>query len=146
VVSEAVTVKSKPLESAAPPSRLRTVVLLCLFLLPSVVAFSWSSLPAIQTVIAAITLHVESTEGAFGSDVDLRVRRSVQQHFLGYNTYIPLDDILILSDDSSAPERLPFLVRRACGNGKLFVWVPLTFRIPLLGYRVFEWCMKPKMK
>ena len=42
-----------------------------------------------------------------------------------------------------AAEDLGMLMQKACGRGRLYVWIPLKWRIPVLGEKVLEWCWKP---
>lgn len=71
------------------------------------------------------------------------VQRKVQKHYLDYGIYIPLDDIILNQDENSAITQLS-LLEQVCGEGTLYIWVPIRIRIPVLGEKVLEWCLLRK--
>ena len=54
-----------------------------------------------------------------------------------------MEDIVAPTPDQ---EQLTLLMQKACGKGKLYIWVPLKFRLPMRGEKVVEWCWIPKIK
>lgn len=127
---------------------IRRYTLPVLFIAPLMGAVLWSSYPALQATAGGLVLRQQfgSNPAEWWKKGDVGLKRSIQQHFSSYETYIPVEDVHILDDGAQEQERLAFLLHRACGPGKLFVWVPLRFRIPVLGSRVFEWCLSLNQK
>ena len=81
------------------------------------------------------------------SAADLSLERQIQRHFLAYNIYIPIEDIVTLpSTNGSQNEVASLIMQKACGRGRLFVWIPFKFRLPVTGEKVIEWCWKPQTK
>lgn len=72
--------------------------------------------------------------------VALDGQRFVQRHFLSFGVYIPLEDIIIRGMSAEEPTIVP-LTEQSCGEGQTFVWVPLRFQLPVVGEKVFEWCL-----
>ena len=54
-----------------------------------------------------------------------KFRRQIQKHYMQYGLYIPLEDIIAVNLLDNSQARLNFLMRNACGQAKLYVWVPL---------------------
>lgn len=115
-------------------------------LAPTVFALAWSIEPAAKTLWAVS--HIQTPQLAEEDWQDearlLSLKRSLQKQLLKYSVYVPLEDIIA---SSSAPEEDSALVmQKACGQGKLFVWLPLKFKLPITGVKVYEWCWKPATK
>ncbi len=118
-----------------------------LFLLaPVVSAAVWSAWPTLQALVATRQYTPPRMTEQDWSDGQktVEVRRRVQRHFLSHNVYIPLEDIVITAASETEPNELALLMQKACGRGRLFVWIPLKFRVPITGEKVFEWCWKPQ--
>ena len=126
---------------------LTSLLLLAAVVLPVVTAFGWTVSPAVRAWVATTTLAIEvdayQLESAGGvSDV----KRTVQNHFRNYDVYIPTTDIVAVLDGySESHTRLEKMLRAACGKGVLYVWVPIRYRLPVIGDRISEWCWKPKV-
>ena len=67
-------------------------------------------------------------------------KRALQKYYLSWDVYIPLDDIVI-SDERMIDHSLLKVLKSSCGVGRVFVWVPLRFHIPILGEKVLECCV-----
>ncbi len=76
----------------------------------------------------------------------LDLRRRVQKHFLGHNVYIPMEDIIATSAQDPSSATLALLMQKACGRGRLYIWIPFKFMLPVAGEKVIEWCWKPQTK
>ena len=70
----------------------------------------------------------------------IELKRLVHQHYLSYSIYIPLDDIVIY-DQRRVEQPLISLLQQSCGAGSAYIWVPLKLQLPLLGEKVWEWCL-----
>ena len=69
----------------------------------------------------------------------LDLRRRVQAYYLSYGVYIPLDDILGAPNEPVSSSG--HFDRNECHANGLRVWVPLRIKLPLLGEKVYEWCL-----
>lgn len=67
-------------------------------------------------------------------------QRQIQAHYLSYGVYIPLDDIVIGAQDTRSQPLLAS-IEGVCGPGSTAIWVPVAFHFPILGEKVFEWCL-----
>lgn len=132
---------------SAPPSRFwlsrRWLVgYPCLFLALSISATHLSTSQALTSLRASMDLKLDLEDSSLlnSSDLELQKKRLVQQHFLKYGIYIPLDDIIVnVNDRVVEPYRT--LLSKSCGHAELYVWVPLKFRLPILGDKIVEWCL-----
>jgi len=114
------------------------------FPIPIILCVTLSCSPAILAIAGAWTLNIDHSkisETASQQEL-LTIRRKIQKHFLGMKTYIPMEDILIPQDSVKTDDRLKKLMRKACGKGTIYIWIPLKFRWPLSGDKVMDWCWK----
>ena len=127
-------------------SSLRTIGLIC----PILAAFIWSAHPSALAAWALIDAPLFTSKYSDDPDPQTNrqnLRRQIQRHFLRHYIYIPLDDIVsINSDPIPADDTASLVMQKACGRGRLFVWIPFKIRLPVIGEKVFEWCWKPQTK
>jgi len=118
-----------------------------LLALPILLAVCWSARTAIQAVVAAISVRFQDVAELqqAQSDSPLELRRLLQKRFLKYGVYIPMEDITVVGRDTQDEEKYVFFMRKACGPGNIFIWVPLRFHWPVWGEQVIEWCWKPNI-
>ncbi len=116
--------------------------------LPTVAAVVWSSFPALLAGWAVVSHQPPTMTKDDWLDPThvLELRRQIQKHFLANRVYIPLDDIVAPSPNEAEPGDALLLMQKACGRGRLYVWIPLKFKVPLTGGKVIEWCWKPQTK
>jgi hypothetical protein len=120
-----------------------------LLLLPTFGAACWSIYPAALAFLAMFSLQLPNhdAEALTVGGAAEKLSRTIQSHFLAYETYIPLEDVWVEgSHKGPESERLSLLMRKTCGRGNLYVWIPFSFRLPFLGNRTLEWCWKPEPK
>lgn len=110
-----------------------------IFLIPVLACIAWSSMPAIKALGAAFALKWD--DSSLSMDKPLETRRRIQKRFLKQDVYIPLEDITLADGNGAADGDYLFVMRKNCGQGRIFVWVPLRFRLPLTGEKVREWCL-----
>ena len=67
-------------------------------------------------------------------------QRQIQAHYLSYGVYIPLDDIVIGAQDIRS-QPIMTSIEGVCGHSSTAIWVPVAFHLPILGEKVFEWCL-----
>jgi hypothetical protein len=76
----------------------------------------------------------------------LEIKRATQKGFRDKGLYIPLEDIMVASSkitsDGSGLHDPSLFMQKACGQGKLFAWIPFKLNLPTLGEKAFEWCWK----
>jgi hypothetical protein len=76
-------------------------------------------------------------------------KREEQKYFLGYGIYVPLEDMMFVSQIPRGDERYADALHRSCSGlsgGGFAIWLPLKTRWPLIGERVSEWCWKPQIQ
>ncbi len=117
-----------------------------MFLLPIVIYAIWVSEPSLRVYYAKYTfpvVTVEESDIASVKDI-IRIQRDVQEHFRKMKVYIPLEDIIFIqkNDDRYV---IGDLLRQSCGEGPLFIWLPISFRIPHKFQRIYEQCWTPKV-
>ena len=120
-----------------------------LLLLPSLGAASWSLYPAVMALAGMLSLRLPQYDPVAieTHEITEEIGRTLQTHFLGFDIYIPLEDIWVDNTSKGGEaERLSLLMRKTCGHGSLYVWIPFSFRLPFVGNRTLEWCWKPQLK
>jgi hypothetical protein len=122
-------------------------------------ALAWSTADSL-TVLWAASRHAKVSKSIFDSSGSaiLEFKREEQKYFLKYGVYVPLEDMMFVSQIPMSGERYSDALNRACsglesshgnasGNAKGFaIWLPLKTRWPLIGERVSEWCWKPQIQ
>jgi hypothetical protein len=105
---------------------------------------AWSSLKTFVAVAAAKppTLQEVTTASEQGA---LEIKRRIQKHFLSFDVYLPLEDIVFVDGSNNLPQDLSVALKKACGPSKFVVWLPLGFRLPIFGEKVIEWCWSPTL-
>jgi hypothetical protein len=126
---------------------LRGFLRILLLAAPAAGAAAWSCRPAAMALYAAYTIPVVSlTKGEWTDPARiLELRRQLQQHLLAHDTYVPLEDI-VAAPREGAGNDTALLMQKACGRGRLFIWIPFKFKLPVTGEKVVEWCWKPQTK
>lgn len=102
-----------------------------------------SSFQALKGVVGAIRFMQEDRKSSVIVKYDadaMEERRELQKKILASGVYIPLEDIIIRTEENSSSQLLANLIL-ACGPGRVFVWMPLQFKFPIIGEKVFEWCL-----
>ncbi len=130
------------------PRFLRGLLRAVLLLAPTLAAAGWTCRPAVMALYAAYTVPpvgLDKSEWADPSRV-LELRRQLQRHFLAHDTYVPLEDIVATPPREGSPGDTALLMQKACGRGRLFIWIPFKFKLPITGDKVVEWCWKPQTK
>lgn len=110
--------------------------------MPTFCAITWSLLPSFRAAIGVLTAPAISL-GSNEAAEELSIRRKLQKHFLKFDVYIPLEDIIVTKKDQKIADRTVFLMQKICGTGMIYVWVPLRMRLPIVGETVYDWCWKP---
>lgn len=123
--------------------------LLALLAAPVIGATLWTCRPAATAAWAAYSLGPIQIPTADWEDPTrmLELRRHVQQHFLSHSVYIPMEDIVAatpMDEATGATAPASLLMQKACGRGRLFIWIPFKFLLPISGEKVIEWCWKPQ--
>lgn len=96
--------------------------------------------PSIYALLASQNLDIPMIVGE-GKRNNFKVQRQkIQSHYLQYGIYIPFDDIILTREEKISPRYLRML-RKSCGRGHIFIWVPFRIKVPLTGEKVFEWCL-----
>lgn len=142
--------KPQATKSSRQHTPLRFVAQLVLVSLLVLIFAYWAFEPAGRAIIASYSLDkvFGSADFSDGNAEALGVRRRIQKHYLQYDIYMPLEDIIVPADPAATSDknRLTFLMRNVCGSAKIYVWVPIKIRVPGLGNMIWEWCWKPKLK
>ncbi len=108
----------------------------------------WLAWPAVVTIVGIATHEPLKLGDADLTDATrvMETKRGIQKHLLRFATYVPMEDIIVSEPRDVAGGELSLLMQKACGRGKLYVWIPLRIRMPVIGERVHEWCWKPQIK
>ena len=119
-----------------------------LMILPTGFALYWTTAPAAMAALATFRLTAPTLEDSEWSDVRrvVDLKRQIQKHFLDYSVYLPIEDIIAPSTLGNEQDELAFLMQSACGRARLYIWIPLKFRLPFIGNKVLDWCWKPSPK
>lgn len=122
-----------------------------LLIAPSLAGVGWTVFPTLGVLAAMANFSLPGVQALEDEEWQepsrtLEIRRAVQKHFRAYSVYIPLEDILTPASDPPGPEDVSLLMQKTCGRGKLYVWLPFKFNLPVIGEKVFEWCWKPQLK
>jgi len=127
---------------------LSKLVYLFLLMLPSLGAGIWSILPALSAVRAVAAFPDLNVK-----DDDIRdekkfheLRRTIQKHFRDQGLYIPLEDVIAGIRAPGVSEKSAIVIQKACGRGKIHVWIPVQFRLPVVGSKVVDWCWNASAK
>jgi hypothetical protein len=103
----------------------------------------WSLYPSLKIFWAANRFRHTQVAKAIRTDapeLEDRLVRGVQKHFLRYGFYIPSEDIVLNSKNKILDKEFLSHLKKSCNHGKLYVWIPLRVRVPLFGEKVLEWC------
>ena len=114
-------------------------------LIPTLLAVIWSVAPSIRAIVGVITAPAIDAPITSAND-ELSIRRNLQKHFLKFDVYIPLEDIIFAKREQKSLDRTVFLMQKICGEGNMYVWVPLRTRTPIFGESVYDWCWKPTIE
>lgn len=76
-------------------------------------------------------------------DLQRSLKRDIQTYFRKYDIYIPLDSIYIPHPaQKSREEKILFqLMRKFCGQGTIYIWIPFRIDAPFIGRKTFESCL-----
>lgn len=107
-------------------------IISCVLLLVALLASASPSISVIQANFSIGTLNIGGLD-------EVSTKRSVQSYYLGYGIYIPISDIIV-AGDSSIHDGLHKQLGKLCGEGRVYIWTPLRFKIPIFGERLIEWC------
>src|SRR5690606_21991270 len=123
----------------------RSLIILVLAL-PTLAAALWTCHPAALAAWAMLDFKpITLTKADWGDPIRLlELRRQVQRHFLDHSVYIPMEDIIAGAPGDASTETLSLLMQKACGQGRIFIWIPFKFHLPVTGEKVIEWCWKPQ--
>lgn len=101
--------------------------------------------PSLNAIFGTLVLpEIQVVENELGERTNLsEIKRKIHRHFLEYDTYIGTSDINATKSDADVNREL---FTKSCGQGTIFVWLPLRVRLPLIGDQVYEWCWKPKAR
>ncbi len=119
-----------------------------LITVPLIGAATWSLESVIRTFHAILVCPI-------GKLVDLKkvehfnqldLRRSLQRYLSDHDVYIPIEDIRWQDDDTLASFDSGWTMQIRCDRARLHVWVPLRFKLPIIGEKVVEWCWIPQTR
>ena len=118
-----------------------------LFISPPLGAVIWSCRFAIAAYFATLTFKpIYYTQSQWESRSNVtNFSKHLQTHFRKYKIYLPFEDIVKKPQKGLLLEKIFLDLERDCGHGNVYVWVPLFFKVPLLGNKVVEWCWIPRI-
>lgn len=125
--------------------RYARVLLVLALLLPAFAVATWTLMPPLRAVAAAYMITpVKMAKEPMDELGWVDFRRHLQKHFSSYGLYIPMEDIIV-SDPNLVGRELTQFMQNACGDGSLYVWIPLKMRVPVYGTVVWDWCWVPEV-
>ena len=71
--------------------------------------------------------------------------RNIQKHFSDMGIYVPTEDIVLATGDESLFDLRPAM-RTICGDGDVYIWVPMTIDRPMVGEKVVELCLARRLQ
>ncbi len=120
--------------------------LFVLMLLPTLGVALWAIGPTFRAIVAAYALTpVVVPSAPMDAMAWVDFRRQMQKHFSQYDVHVPMEDMVIQDAGLSGAELTQF-TRKACGDGLLYVWIPLRVTLPVWGTIVWDWCWVPRIK
>jgi hypothetical protein len=116
-----------------------------IFLIGFLICFfvGWSFYPALKIVWVVRDSKCTQVSKSIKNDLpelESHLIRRVQKHFLKYGFYIPAEDIVINNKNIILDRDYVANLKKSCDQGRLYIWIPLRFKIPLFGEKVLEWC------
>lgn len=122
------------------------VAILAVLVAPTIAAAAWTSHEALRAAWAVFDYAPVPLTSEDWHDPTriLEMRRQVQRHFLDHSVYIPMEDIVAGAPTEEDPTDMSLLMQKACGQGRLFIWIPFKFFLPVTGEKVIEWCWRPQ--
>ncbi len=118
-------------------------LLITLMIVPILGATLWTIQPSFATLLAVRTFQPAPLSTADANDPEalLQYKRDIQRHFAGSSIHVPLEDIAVRQTAYDSLSRIQALNSKACGGkADLFLWLPLRFRLPVVGEIVFDRC------
>jgi hypothetical protein len=110
--------------------------------LPSIILALYIITPAVKTTAGIISFELGGRSSIVDEDSQRKTGRNLQKFFRKYDTVIDLDDI-INGDSLRRSGNLSFELS-GCLESPYTLFVPIKFRLPYYGIKVFEWCLKLK--
>lgn len=109
---------------------------------PLVLALGWTTWPALQALYAVVSFpNLDARDDELRDEQRLlEIRRMVQKALLAKDLYVPVEDVVVGTQVPGTGQRFQLLMLKACGRGKLHVWIPLRLKWPLIGERIYEVC------
>lgn len=132
--------KTKKIGRRLPNKYFSKLLWRCMLFAPIAFAGYSSCKPAIFAIIASNSIKSDSLTDGLNDFHQTFSQRKIQRHYLDYGIYIPIDDIIVNRGGDTNPSLIKML-ERTCGRSPIYIWVPIRFRVPLAGEKVFEWCL-----
>lgn len=112
-----------------------------------ILGFLWSFLPSMQALCAYATLAPMTLPqtGDLHSVDPFTTARKIQLHFLKFRIYIPLEDIMVGPNPAQTHDLGTSNETKSSSFGCIhdtnIMWIPLKYKVPILGERVLQWCL-----
>jgi hypothetical protein len=116
-----------------------------ILILPTLGAAFWSVQPNVRAMMAVRALNPPRLTDNAANDPEaaLQYKRDIQRVFSGSGIHVPLEDIELGKTADNGTSRIQGLNSKACGGGAdLYVWLPIRFRLPVVGERVIDRCWR----
>jgi hypothetical protein len=123
-------------------TKLSILALLSIFI---VIAINCSSLLRSSIAIRQFLVDPQYENLVLSYESEKELKRSIQGHFLSHSIYIPTEDINIRKTEGDDQEIFKLLAE-TCGLADIYIWVPIRYRLPLVGEQTLEWCLAKTSK
>ncbi len=121
------------------------VVFGILLFLPSLGAAVWTVQPSLAALLAVRSLTPKAFAESSITDTEsvMQYKRDIQRTFSNSGIHVPLEDIALGKTAVDDDSRIQNLNTKACGGrADLYVWLPLRFRLPVIGEKVVDRCWR----
>lgn len=122
----------------------KKIILIIILLIFPIYTFYYCFSDNINSIYATLSLKPISISKSDLNDdnVYLGIKRQIQKHYLNYNKYVPIENIFFTNKTSP----LYPAIQKNCGDSLLYVYIPLKFRIPIIGFINKNKCFKLDLK
>ena len=106
-----------------------TIIKAILLIAPFIVAIVFNNLE-----LFTIPIKVSQIKKSQRGQLDSTSKREFHRKLLKQGIYVPVEDLYTPDNN-----REIFPMQDASSQGKIYAWIPIKIRIPILGAKVIEW-------
>ncbi len=112
-----------------------------LIFLPILIAVAWSIWPSAKVFLAVRSFDASDVRNlSENAEKSADLKRNIQRYLLSWDIYVATDDMASSTELRTNQAVSWEDVKKLCGDGDFFVWLPLKIRVPIAGALEREWC------